>query len=77
MTNEYMNYLAEIIPEKDSLKLVKSEAEKYYQSHAPGDCFDMGMALYQSDNFQIQEVGIDFEGIGFMGFVIKRNQKGV
>lgn len=56
--NEYMNYLAEIIPEKDSLKLVKSEAEKYYQSHSPEDCFDMGMELYQSDNFQIQEVSV-------------------
>ena len=56
--NEYMNYLAEIIPEKDSLKLVKSEAEKYYKSHSPDDCFDMGMELYQSDNFQIQEVGV-------------------
>lgn len=26
MGNEYMKYLAEIIPEKDSLKLVRSEA---------------------------------------------------
>lgn len=28
-----MQYLVEIIPEKDSLKLVKNEAEKYYKSH--------------------------------------------
>lgn len=56
--NAYMNYLAEIIPEKDSLKLVKSEAENYYKSHSPDDCFNMGIALYQSDNFQIQEVGV-------------------
>ena len=27
--NEYIKYLAELIPEKDSLKLVKNEAEKY------------------------------------------------
>lgn len=56
--NEYVNYLTEIIPEKDSLKLVKSEAEKYYKSHSLDECFHMGIALYQSDNFQIQEVGI-------------------
>lgn len=56
--NEYRKYLEEIIPEKDSLKLVKSEAEKYYKSHSLDDCFSMGMELYQSDNFQIQEVGI-------------------
>ncbi len=56
--NEYMKYLAEMIPEKDSLKLVRSEAEKYYKSHSLDDCFNMGIELYRSDNFQIQEVGI-------------------
>lgn len=56
--NEYMQYLAELIPERDSLKLVKNEAEKYYKSHSIDDCFNMGMKLYQSDNFQIQEVGV-------------------
>lgn len=56
--NEYIQYLADLIPEKDSLKLVKSEAENYYKSHSSDDCFNMGMKLYQSDNFQIQEVGV-------------------
>lgn len=56
--NEYQQYLVELIPEKDSLKLVKNEAKKYDQSHSPDDCFEMGMELYQSDNFQIQEVGV-------------------
>ena len=31
--NEYKQYLAELIPERDSLKLVKSEAEKYYNDN--------------------------------------------
>lgn len=56
--NEYMRYLTELIPEKDSLKLVKNEAEKYFKSHSPDECFEMGIELYQSDNFQIQEVGV-------------------
>lgn len=56
--NEYMKYLADLFPEKDSLKLVKREAESYYKSHSLDDCFHMGLALYQSDHFQIQEVGI-------------------
>lgn len=56
--NEYMQYLAELIPEKDSLKLVKAEAKKFFKSHSLDDCFNMGMELYQSDNFQIQEVGV-------------------
>lgn len=29
--NEYMQHLAEQIPEKDSLKLVKDEAKIYYK----------------------------------------------
>lgn len=53
-----MKYLAEIIPQKDSLKLVKREAEKYYKSHSLNDCFNMGIEIYYSDNFQIQEVGV-------------------
>ena len=56
--NEYMQYLTELIPEKDSLKLVKNEAKIYYKSHSLDDCFNMGMELFQSDNFQIQEVGV-------------------
>lgn len=56
--NEYIQYLAGLIPERDSLKLVRNEAEKYYKSHSIDDCFNMGIKLYQSDNFQIQEVGV-------------------
>lgn len=56
--NGYMKYLAEIILQKDSLKLVKREAEKYYKSHSLDDCFNMGIEIYYSDNFQIQEVGV-------------------
>ena len=41
--DDYISYLNKVIPEKDSLKIVKSEAEKFQ---------------YQSDNFQIQEIGI-------------------
>ena len=32
--------------------------QKNYKAHSPDDCFSMGMNLYQSDNFQIQEVGV-------------------
>ncbi|MBD5548510.1 MAG: DNA alkylation repair protein [Lachnospiraceae bacterium] len=56
--DDYMSYLMELIPERDSLKLVKTEAKKYYQSHSIDDCYAIGIELYQSDNFQIQEVGV-------------------
>ena len=56
--NEYVQYLEKLIPPRDSLKLVKTEAEKYYKSHSLDDCFNMGIELYKSDNFQIQEVGV-------------------
>ena len=55
---EYIKYLEELIPEKDSLKLVKSEAEKFYKTHSLDECVRMGHELYQSNNFQIQEVGV-------------------
>ena len=55
---EYIKYLEELIPEKDSLKLVKSEAEKFYKTHSLDECVHMGHELYQSNNFQIQEVGV-------------------
>jgi 3-methyladenine DNA glycosylase AlkD len=56
--NGYMIHLAELIPEKDSLKLVKTEAENYYKTHTLEECYQMGLKLYESDNFQIQEVGV-------------------
>ncbi|MEY8394833.1 DNA alkylation repair protein [Lachnospiraceae bacterium 45-P1] len=56
--SEYIQYLAELIPEKDSLKLVKNEAAKFYKTHSLDECFYMGHELYKSDNFQIQEVGV-------------------
>lgn len=55
-------YLQKLLPDKDSLKLVKSEAKKYYKSHSPEDCFNTGIKLYQSENFQIQEVGVFLSG---------------
>ena len=55
---EYIKYLEELIPKKDSLKIVKTEAEKFYKTHSLNECFHMGHELYQSDNFQIQEVGV-------------------
>lgn len=55
-------YLQKLLPDKNSLKLVKSEAKKYYKSHSPEDCFNTGIKLYQSENFQIQEVGVFLSG---------------
>ena len=56
--DDYISYLNKVIPEKDSLKIVKSEAEKFQSSHSSSECHTIGMTLYQSDNFQIQEIGI-------------------
>lgn len=59
---EYIKYLSQLIPEKDSLKIVKTEATKYYKEHTPQECYDIFPALYRSDNFQIQEVGVFLAG---------------
>lgn len=66
--SEYMQYLQDLIPERDSLKLVKTEAENFYRSHSSEECFFMGLELYQSDNFQIQEVGVFL-----LGYAAHRN----
>lgn len=66
--NGYMEYLADLIPKKDSLKLVKTEAEKYYKSHSLKECYEMGLELYRSDNFQIQEVGVFLLGYSAQQF---------
>lgn len=58
MINEFKKYLEDLIPDKDSLKLVKTEAKNFYKSHTSKECLDMGFYLYKSDNFQIQEVGV-------------------
>lgn len=59
---EYIQYLLQLIPEKDSLKIVKTEAKKYYKEHTPQECYDIFPVLYQSENFQIQEVGVFLAG---------------
>ncbi|MCP1109859.1 HEAT repeat domain-containing protein [Ohessyouella blattaphilus] len=56
--NNFEKYLQEVLPEKDSLKLVKKEAEKYYKTHSLEECLSMGLELYNSPNFQIQEIGV-------------------
>lgn len=60
--NDYIKYLSELIPDKDSLKIVKTEAKKFYKEHTPEECHAMYPVLYQSDNFQIQEVGVFLAG---------------
>lgn len=60
--NDYVQYLSERIPDKDSLKIVKTEAKKFYKEHTPEECRAMYPVLYQSDNFQIQEVGVFLAG---------------
>lgn len=60
--NDYIQYLSELIPERDSLKIVKTEAKKYYKEHTSQECYDIYPVLYASDNFQIQEVGVFLAG---------------
>lgn len=57
-SEEYIDYLSKLIPEKDSLKLVRQEADKFYREHEIEACYNMAFELYDSSNFQIQEVGV-------------------
>lgn len=58
----FKKHLEQTIPEKDSLKIVKKEAESYFKAHSADDSFSMGLELYQSENFQIQEAGVLLAG---------------
>lgn len=37
----FIAHLKEVIPEKDSLKLVKKEAENYYKQHSLDECLSL------------------------------------
>ncbi len=56
--NDFITYLEETIPEKDSLKLVKTEAQKFYHSNSLEECLQTGYTLWEKANFQLQEVGV-------------------
>lgn len=60
--HEYIEYLSKIIPEKDSLKIVKTEAKTFYKEHTAQECYEIVPILYRSENFQIQEVGVFLAG---------------
>lgn len=55
---DFITYLEETIPEKDSLKLVKTQAQKFYYSNPLEECLQTGYALWKKENFQLQEVGV-------------------
>jgi len=80
---EYGRYLSEVIPSKDSLKLVQEEAKKYQEAHTAEECLTTALTLYQSDNFQIQEVGVLLcgysgkerpEAIGFLKNTVSKHE---
>lgn len=50
------------MPERDSLKLVKTRAAGYAKEHPAGECYATALACYQSENFQVQEVGVFLMG---------------
>ncbi len=56
--DDFERHLAEILPEKDSLRLVKAEAARYAGAHTHAQCLQTGFLLYGSENFQIQEAGV-------------------
>ena len=45
---DYISYLHGIIPEKDNLKTVRAEAEKFCRAHSPEDYRTTGLKLYQT-----------------------------
>lgn len=54
----FIDTLTSLIPAKDSLAIVKAQAKIFIKTHSSDECRDMGLLCYQSENFQIQEVGV-------------------
>lgn len=56
--NDYMVYLEDRYSDKISFKLIEKDTEEFYKTHSLEICYDMGLELYKSSNYQVQEAGI-------------------
>ncbi len=55
---DYMTYLEDRYFDKISFKLIEKDTEDFYKSNSLAACYDIGMKLYTSANYQVQEAGI-------------------
>jgi len=58
MDKAYMQSLIDTLTDKDNLKLVREKAMSFHRNHTASECFDMALELYQSEYFQLQNVGV-------------------
>lgn len=58
MEKEYLEDLIGKLTEKDNLKLVREEAVKLYNTSSAEECWNTAMQLWESEFFQIQEIGV-------------------
>jgi len=58
MGNAYLKELIDTLTDKDNLKLVREEAVSFLKNHSVSECFYTAMELYQSEYFQIQNIGV-------------------
>lgn len=56
--NDYMTYLENVYSEKVSFKRIEKEAGEFYKAYSLEKCYNIGLELYQSNNYQVQEAGI-------------------
>jgi 3-methyladenine DNA glycosylase AlkC len=54
----YIQHLVDVLTGGDNLKLVREEAGKFYRNHTLDECYKVALVLYQSEHFQLQEVGV-------------------
>ena len=58
MDKAYLQHLIDTLTDKDNLKLIREEAISYHNNHSVSECFDTALELYQSEYFQLQNVGV-------------------
>ena len=58
MDKAYLQNLVDTLTDKDNLKLVREEAISFHKSYTVSECFDIALELYQSEYFQLQNIGV-------------------
>lgn len=58
MERSLLQRLIDTLTDKDNLKLVREESVIFYKNYKISECYDTAMELYQSEYFQIQEIGV-------------------
>ena len=65
-----IQYLIDTLTAKDNLKSIRDKAIEFYKMYDEDECWNIAMELYESEYFQIQEIGVFI-----LGYISSRHLK--